>query len=227
MKKILVIAAHPDDEVLGLGGTIAKYAASGAEITLLIITDGSSSQYRGRADLDSIIENKKKETAAAAKILGITRIIYGGLPDMQLDMTPHIEINSVIEKAVGEYKPNTVFTHFYGDINKDHRCVYESTSVACRPFESQCVKKILLYSVPSSTEWSLPRAETAFMPNWYENIEGNSAQKKYQALECYKTELRDYPAPRSVRYLKNADSAEGNRVGLTAAESFMLVRNIE
>ena len=133
MKKILVIAAHPDDEVLGMGGTIAKMTAEGAEVHLLIVTDGSSAQYRANDNLKEIIENKKAETRACADILGIKSVIYGHQPDMKLDVTPHIQINAVIEEAVGSIGPDSVFTHFWGDVNVDHQNVYRSTLVAVRP----------------------------------------------------------------------------------------------
>lgn len=226
MDRVLVIAAHPDDEVLGMGGTIAKYAFAGAEIALLIVTDGSSAQYDGSGNIAAIIEKKKRETQDCASVLGISKIYYGGLPDMKLDVTPHIQVNAAIEKVVNEFKPNVVYTHFYGDVNKDHRCVYESTLVACRPVANQIVKKLFAYSVPSSTEWNIQNVNSAFMPNWYEDISGVFAQKKYEAFSKYKTELRDYPHPRSTEYLQQADIAEGLRVGLGATESFVLLRNI-
>ena len=226
MERVLVIAAHPDDEVLGMGGTIAKYAEQGAEIALLIVTDGSTSQYKDDPNLEKIIEEKKAETKACANVLGIKHIFYGNLPDMKLDVTPHVEVNRVIEGVIDEFQPSIVFTHFVGDVNKDHQCVYASTLVACRPVSEQCVKKLFLYAVPSSTEWNVQTASTAFLPNWYEDISGAYAEKKYKGLECYTTELRDYPHPRSVQYLRTADTAEGNRVGLLAAESFILLRNV-
>lgn len=226
MDRVLIIAAHPDDEVLGMGGTIAKYAAAGAQIALLIVTDGSSAQYQGSGDIAAVIEKKKKETEACAAILGIQSIYYGGLPDMKLDATPHIQINAAIEKVVEEFAPNIVYTHFYGDVNKDHQCVYESTLVACRPLAGQVVKRLFAYSVPSSTEWNVQREKTAFMPNWFEDISGGFAEKKYEAFAKYETELRPYPHPRSVEYLRETDIAEGLRVGLGAAESFVLLRNL-
>lgn len=226
MERVLVIAAHPDDEVLGMGGTIAKYAKRGDEVAVLIVTDGSMSQYRNDPRLQEILKEKKAETASCAAELGVRHIFYGDLPDMKLDITPHIEINRVIESTINNFKPSIVFTHFNGDVNKDHRMVYESTLVACRPVSEQCVKRIFLYSVPSSTEWNVQTATNVFLPNWYEDIKGELAEKKYKAMECYKTEMREYPHPRSIQYLRTADAAEGNRVGLLAAESFILLRSI-
>lgn len=225
-ERILVIAAHPDDEVLGMGGTIAKYSAQGAEVALLVVTDGCTSQYRNAPELLDIIKKKRIETNKSAATLGIKHVFYGELPDMKLDVTPHIEINAVIENVIDNFNPDTVFTHFWGDVNKDHRCVCESTIVACRPTPGQCVKKLYFYSVPSSTEWNVQTINNVFTPNWYEEICNDFAETKYKAMLCYETELREYPHPRSVKYLKTADIAEGNRVGLSAAESFILMRAV-
>ena len=227
MERVLVIAAHPDDEVLGMGGTIAKYVSKGDEVAILIVTDGSTSQYRNDPKLQEILSTKRVETSTCATVLGVKRVFYGGLPDMKLDVTPHIEINRVIENVITDFQPSIVFTHFSGDVNKDHRRVYESTLVACRPVSEQCVKRLFLYSVPSSTEWNVQTSSSAFLPNWYEDISGEFAEKKYKAMECYKTELRAFPHPRNIQCLRTADAAEGNRVGLLAAESFILLRSIE
>ena len=218
MKKVLVIAAHPDDEVMGLGGTI--------ECHLLIVTDGSSSQYRGSDHLGEIIEAKKIETKNCADMLGFRSIHYGELPDMKLDMIPHIVINQVIERVIDEVQPDTVFTHFWGDVNRDHQEVYKSTLVAVRPVMGQVVKELYCYRVPSSTEWTPNKADTMFMPNYFVNIE-KYAEQKYKAFACYSTELREYPHPRSVEYLRETDKAAGIRIGLLAAEEFVLLRKLD
>ncbi len=225
MKKVLVIAAHPDDEVLGMGGTIAKLTAEGKEVNVLIVTDGSSSQYRAADNLAEIIEAKKLETRRCADVLGVKDIYYGGLPDMKLDCTPHIEINQVIEQVVDKMKPDAVFTHFWGDVNADHQNVYKSTLVAVRPVMGQVVKELFCYSVPSSTEWTPNKEDTMFMPNMFVDIT-DVAERKYEAFSKYCTELRDYPHPRSVQYLREADKAAGIRVGLLAAEEFVLLRRL-
>ena len=225
MKKVLVIAAHPDDEVLGVGGTIAKLSAEGVECHLLIVTDGSSSQYRDSDHLHEIIEAKKLETKGCADLLGIKSIHYGELPDMKLDKTPHIVINQVIEKVIDEVQPDTVFTHFWGDVNRDHQEVYNSTLVAVRPVMGQVVRELYCYRVPSSTEWTPNKADTMFMANCFVDIE-KIAEQKYKAFACYSTELREYPHPRSVQYLREADKAVGLRVGLLAAEEFVMLRKL-
>lgn len=226
MKKVLVIAAHPDDEVLGVGGTIAKLSAAGVECHLLIVTDGSSSQYRDSDHLHEIIEAKKLETKGCADLLGFKSIHYGELPDMKLDKTPHIAINQVIEKVIDEVQPDTVFTHFWGDVNRDHQEIYHSTLVAVRPMMGQVVRELYCYRVPSSTEWTPNKADTMFMANYFVDIK-MFADQKYKAFACYSTELREYPHPRSVQYLREADKAVGIRVGLLAAEEFVLLRKLE
>lgn len=226
MKRILVIVAHPDDEVLGMGGTIAKYTSEGNQVAVLIVTDGSTAQYRDDPQLDKIINQKKKETENAARILGVTNIYYGGLPDMKLDVVAHTDINEVIENVVDEFNPDIVYTHFEGDVNKDHQCVYESVLVACRPVPGQTVKEVYSFSVPSSTEWNVQNSKNIFTPNIYEELSNENARKKYAAMEAYVTELREFPHPRSVETLKIIDQAVGLQVGMKKAEGFIAHRII-
>ena len=226
MNKILVIAAHPDDEVLGMGGTIAKLTSRGCEVNVLIVTDGSSSQYRDSDDLAKIIEDKKQETWACAQTLGVKNVYYGELPDMKLDTIPHITINKVIESAIEQLQPDTVFTHFWGDVNQDHVNVYKSTLVAVRPVMGQVVKELYCYRVPSSTEWTPSKADTMFMPNCFVDI-SEVAGRKYEAFGKYATELRDYPHPRSVQHLRELDVARGLEVGMGPTETFVLLRKLE
>ena len=225
VKKVLVIAAHPDDEVLGMGGTIAKLVNEGCEVNVLIVTDGSSSQYRDSDNLDQIIRAKKQETWACAEVLGVKQVYYGGMPDMRLDSTPHITVNKVIECFIDQLCPDTVFTHFWGDVNQDHVNVYHSTLVAVRPIKGQVVKELYCYRVPSSTEWTPMNSPTTFMPNVYVDIT-EFAEQKYEAFSQYHTELRAYPHPRSVEYLRICDKARGLQVGLQVAEEFVLLRKL-
>lgn len=226
MKNVLVISAHPDDEVLGMGGTIAKLVSNGCVVDYLIVTDGSSSQYRDSDHLAEIIAAKKKATRNCADILGIRNIYYGELPDMKLDTIPHIRINSIIEEVIDKVQPDTVFTHFWGDVNCDHQNVYKSTLVAVRPLMGMTVRELYCYRVPSSTEWTPNKADTMFMPNYFVDIE-KFAEQKYKAFACYSTELRDYPHPRSIQYLRETDKAAGLRVGLLSAEEFVLLRKLD
>ena len=143
---------------------------------------------------------------------------------MRLDVTEHVLVNQVIERVIYDFQPNIVFTQFYGDVNMDHQCVNRSTLVACRPVEGQCVKELYSYFVPSSSDWNVPSGAVAFLPNTFVDIDGKCAEKKYAAMACYATELRNYPHPRSIEALRVMDQANGVHVGVKAAECFMAHR---
>ncbi len=220
--RVLVIAAHPDDEVYGMGGTIAKLSSKGYDVYTLIITEGCTVQYKDNPEL---IEEKKKQALKANSCLGVKKVYFGDLPDMRLDSIEHIKINAVIEKIVRDIAPNIVYTHFYGDVNKDHKCVFESTMVAVRPVASQYVQEVYCYQVPSSTEWAANVTRSAFIPNVFEEISPFYEQKQ-QSILAYSTELREYPHPRSLEVVKVYDEALAKRNGLNLAEGFMLIRKV-
>lgn len=224
--KILVIAAHPDDEVYGMGGTIAKLSSLKHEVHVLIVTDGSTAQYRNDPNIEQIITNKKEEIENCATILGIRKVHFGMLPDMKLDSIAHIEINKVIEDVINDIKPVIVFTHFWGDVNQDHREVFKSTMVATRPVCGQVVKKVYCYNVPSSTEWAPQIPQHVYNPTCFVDIE-NFIDSKKKAIEAYQTEIRVYPHPRSVEYVNIADKYMGLSCGVNSAEGFIVVRDLE
>lgn len=223
--RILVIAAHPDDEVYGMGGTMAKLSAQGHEVHVLIVTDGCTAQYAGRPDLPEIVRKKRAEALEAGRILGIKEVHFGTFPDMRLDTVPHVELNRLIEETVDAFRPEAVYTHFYGDVNLDHQAVYRSTLVAVRPLPGQRVKELYCYRVPSSTEWSPQLAQTAFLPNTMVDISGFEEAKE-AALRAYQTETRAYPHPRSPQYVRETDRAWGLQWGLGPGEAFMCLRAI-
>lgn len=226
MKRVLVIAAHPDDEVYGMGGTIAKMAAQGHEVYVLIVTDGCTAQYAGRPDLPEIIEKKHAEALEANRLLGVKEVHFGPFPDMRLDTVPHVELNRLIEETVDAVQPDVVYTHFYGDVNLDHQIVYRSTLVAVRPVLGQCVRELYCYRVPSATEWSPQLEHIAFLPNVMTDISGFEDVKE-QALLAYQTEIRAYPHPRSPQYVRETDLVKGLEWGLGSAEAFLLLRQID
>lgn len=223
--KILVIVAHPDDEVYGMGGTIAKLSAQGHEVHTLIVTDGCTAQYAGCPNLREIIEKKHQEALEANTLLGVKQVHFGTFPDMRLDTVPHVEVNRLIEETVDAVKPDIVYTHFYGDVNLDHQMVYRSTLVAVRPVPGQCVHALYAYYVPSSTEWSPQLAHTAFLPNTMVDITEYTAQKE-AAILAYQTEIRHYPHPRAAQYVREMDHARGLQWGMGSSEVFLLLRQI-
>ena len=218
-KKVLVIAAHPDDEVLGVGATIPMLVKNGAEVHVLIFTDGSSVQYK---DDENILEHKFDEATLASKIMGATVLPRLDFPDMKLDTVPHVEKNQALDKIISEGAYDTVFVQNGSDINKDHFELFKSTAVACRPHPHQKVKKLLSYYVNSSTEWGNILNSETFKPNVFVDVT-NSIQVKLKAMEQYKTELRDYPHPRSIKALETSAAYFGNMVGYQYAEPFQLI----
>jgi LmbE family N-acetylglucosaminyl deacetylase len=220
--RVLVFAAHPDDEVLGMGGTIALHAGPlGDQVRIVCVTDGSSTQYPGDT---ATRERKNEEARAAAAELGVEDYVHLELPDMLLDTVPHVEVNAVVEEQLRAFAPRVVYTVF-PDINRDHRALFDSVAVATRPTPAQEVRRVLAYAPTSSVEWT-PEALGAFVPNWFVDITGTFAQK-LSAFAHYVTETRDYPHPRSERALRAHAEYFGAGAGFEYAEPFVLVRSRE
>jgi len=213
---ILIVAAHPDDEVLGCGGTIAKLASQGAEVATLIMTNGEPSRN----------ENIQLQANNASDILGSLSPRILDFPDQRLDCVPMQEIAAAVRNAVIDYEPEIVYTHFAGDLNKDHRLVFEATAIATRPTKRHRVRKLYSYHIPSSTEWAFGQLGT-FTPNVFVGIAGKPLDSKRQAMSQYTKEYMEFPHPRSPEALFAIASSWGSVAGLLAAEAFVLVRDID
>ena len=221
MNSILVVAAHPDDEVLGCGGYIAARAIAGDEVNIAFISDGVTSR-KDNLGL-SEIESRRNSARLAAKILGVNVVSFGDFPDNKLDSVPILEVINKIEGELEKVKPSIVVTHFGGDLNIDHRVVNQAVLTACRPISSQLVKQIMFFEVPSSTEWQVPIEGEAFVPNWYEDI-SKTLNLKIQALNMYEGEMRDWPHPRSIKGVEYLAHWRGATCGVDAAEGFVFGR---
>lgn len=216
-----MVAAHPDDEVLGCGGFIASKASSGAEVSVIFISDGVTSRAKNLGK--SEIETRRSAAKLAAEVLGIKNVHFGDFPDNQLDSVPILRIVQFIEGFANSLSPDTVLTHFGGDLNVDHRIVNQAVLTAFRPTPNQCVKNILFFEVPSSTEWQVPTEGEAFVPNWFEDISETLALK-IRALEMYEFEMRKWPHPRSIKGVEHLARWRGASCGVDAAEGFVLGR---
>ena len=222
MSRILVIAAHPDDEVLGMGGTIAMHATVHQDaVRIVCVTDGSSTQYPGD---EANRAQKEEEARAAAAELGVTDYVHLDLPDMRLDTLPHVDVNRVVEEQIRDFEPTTVYT-VHPDVNRDHRVLFDSVAVATRPVPGQSVRRVLTYAPTSSTEWT-PSALNWFVPNWFVDVT-STLDRKLASFGHYRTEARPYPHPRSERAIRAAAEFYGASCGCEAAEPFVLVRSIE
>lgn len=222
MNRVLVFAAHPDDEVLGMGGTIALHASvRGDAVRIVCVTDGSSSQYPGDQETRS---RKEEEARRAATELGVSDYVHLDFPDMRLDTLAHVDMNRIVEEHVRDFEPQIVFTP-QPDVNLDHRALFDSVAVASRPVPGQSVRRLLTYAPTSSTEWT-PAAVSWFIPNWFVDVT-ETLERKIAAFAHYGTEQRPYPHPRSERAIRSAAEFHGASCGCEYAEPFVLVRGLD
>ena len=219
-RRVLVIAAHPGDELLGPGATIARHVAAGDRCTIAIVADAGSARYD-----EPTIERVRDCARRAAGRLGVTDVRFGGLPDQALETVPLITINRWIERIAGEVRPEWIYTHHRGDLNRDHQLVAEAALTAFRPYAAPYVRRILSFETPSSTEWADPSPDRAFVPNVYVDVSAHLAAKLAAVAE-YETELRPAPHPRSVQALSTRAAYWGSVIGVAAAEPFVLLREI-
>ncbi len=219
MKNVLVVAAHPDDEVLGVGGTIPLIKEQGGNVSVVIVTDGSSTQY---ADDPDILARKQQHAEKANRILGTDELIQWDFPDMRLDTVEHCQLNQAFESLIHQQRFDTVFVQNGDDINMDHQLIYKSVMVATRPLPDQPVNQVLSYQVNSSTEWGGRTQNTIFCPNFFVDI-SRTLETKLAAMEVYEDELREYPHPRSIQALRQRAMVYGNEVGYESAEPFKLL----
>lgn len=227
-ESILVVAAHPDDEVLGCGGTIARHSEVGDKVHILIVAEGATSRQNHR-ERSAIIEELSDLTFSAQKassILKAANIELLDLPDNRLDSIDRLDLIKQIEERIQKYQPSTVYVHHSGDVNVDHRRIHEAVVTACRPTPGHPVRRLLSYEVASSTEWQPPGSAPYFQPNWFVDISAHWNLKK-QALEAYSSEMRPWPHSRSIDALEHLAKWRGAQVGVEAAEAFCLLRQVQ
>lgn len=224
-EKILVVAAHPDDEVLGCSGTIAKRIREGSSASTLILGEGVTSRdgERKREERKKDIEKLRKNARRANSIIGIKDIALFDFPDNRFDTVALLDIVKIVERTIKDVKPNVIFTHHYNDLNIDHRVTFNAVMTACRPSKGQLVRQIYSFDVPSSTDWNYP---STFNPNVFVDIR-STINKKIRAMSCYKSEMRPFPHPRSPEAIRTFGKYWGTRVGLICAEAFEAVRIIK
>jgi LmbE family N-acetylglucosaminyl deacetylase len=218
---ILVVAAHPDDEILGLGGTIARHASLGDLVTVAIIADNGIARYG-----DETVQTVRHCTREAAERIGISNLRFAGLADQVLDTLPILEITQWIEDVLREIQPQVIYTHHRGDINTDHQLVHKATLTAARPYSAPYVERIYCFETPSATEWAGPYPERFFVPNVHVDIT-DFLDIKLSAMTGYVTELCAFPHPRSLEALRARAAYWGSVIGVAAAEPFMLMREIQ
>ena len=227
-KIILVIAAHPDDEVLGCGASMAKWGSQGDQVHVLILAEGATSRSVMRSRQEHVEELSALGKAAqkAGEILGVASVTLMEFPDNRMDSVDRLEIVKAIENFVERYRPHTVVTHHAGDVNIDHRLTHEAVFTACRPQPTNPVKRLLAFEVPSSTEWTPSGSLPPFTPQHFEDI-SKTLPHKLRALDEYNSEMRSWPHPRSFQAVEHLARLRGASVGCEAAEAYMVMRSID
>jgi LmbE family N-acetylglucosaminyl deacetylase len=222
---VLVVAAHPDDEVLGCGGTIARLAQEGKDVTIAILGEGITSRYQDRSQADQeLVEALKKRSQQVADLLGAKDLFTYDLPDNRFDTVPLLDIIKIIEDLVEHVQPEMIYTHHNGDLNIDHVIVHRAVLTATRPQAGQPVKAIYAFEVPSSTEWAFDQF-SPFQPNVFVDISA-TLETKIEAMALYESEARPFPHPRSPKALRALARWRGSAAGVEAAEGFGVVRDV-
>jgi LmbE family N-acetylglucosaminyl deacetylase len=224
----LVVAAHPDDEVLGCGGSMARMADEGWDVHVLILAEGATSRSstRDRAAAGAELSALAASAQRAGAILGARSVELEAFPDNRMDGVELLDIVKRIEIAVERLRPQRVLTHHEGDLNVDHTVVHRAVATACRPLPGSSVSELLYFEVPSSTEWCTPNSTRAFEPSQFTDI-GATLARKLEALRAYGSEMRAFPHPRSIEAVEHLARWRGASVGRQAAEAFAVGRRIE
>lgn len=214
-RSVLVIAAHPDDEILGCGGTLRRHVVEGDTAHALIVCEGETLRYQGREV--GLAEHARQ----AAEIIGFASIELLGFRDQHLDASSLTDLIAPLEKKIRETRPQVIYTHFQGDLNRDHQIVAEAVAVASRPLETY-VEEVLGFETASSTEWNIVQR---FAPNQFVEI-SSTLEEKLRAMACYQSEVRHWPHPRSLESLRSRARYWGSCVLVDAAEAFVVYRRI-
>jgi len=221
-KSVLVVAAHPDDEVLGCGGTIARHVAEGDLVHVVFMADGVQSR---RMDGSEELQLRNQARDEALKILGVSECNVLDFPDNRMDSLPLLDVVQALEPIIKQVQPSRVYTHHHGDLNVDHRVTHQAVMTACRPVPGSSVREILAFEVMSSTEWATPSV-APFVPNAFVDI-SDYLPKKLEALAAYDMEMRPAPHSRCVTNIEALARHRGNCVGVEVAEAFEVIRVLE
>lgn len=226
-RNVLVVAAHPDDEILGVGGTVARHAGEGDRVHTLILAEGSTSRSdtRDRDAHGGTIDALKEAARAAARCLGAEPPRFAGLPDNRMDGLDLLDVVKHVEAAAAELSPAVIYTHHGGDLNIDHRITHQAVMTAFRPLPGVGPQAIYCFETLSATEWATPDVGPPFQPCHFVDIAAQLEAKR-RALACYTHEMRDFPHSRSIENVEYLARYRGGSVGVPAAEAFTVARQL-
>ena len=221
---ILVFAPHPDDEVIGCGGTITRHIAEGDRVYVCIVTRGKPPVYNHSPEiLEKLPHDLYAEIKESHSILGVKKTYYLQFPAVMLETVPRYELNGKISELVGSIKPDVIYIPHFGDMQKDHALTSEAVMVAARPKGNRVVQAVYSYETLSETEWNIPHLSNAFVPNVYVDI-SEFLNIKLEAMKCFRSQICEFPNPRSIEAITALARFRGSTMGADAAEAFMLIR---
>ncbi len=221
-----MVAAHPDDEVLGCGGTIARFAQEGDDVHIMLLGEGISSRYDHRSEADhETLRKLEADALAAGSLLGAESVVFEHLPDNRFDELPLLDIVKRVERRIAELHPQVIFTNHSGDLNVDHRATFQAVLTATRPVNGCTVRELYTFEVPSSTEWAFQQIQPAFKPNVFVDI-AMTIEAKVKGMQRYESEARLSPHPRSPEALRVISRRWGSVIGLEYVEAFEVVRAV-
>lgn len=225
--QVLCVVAHPDDETLVAGGTLARHAADGDEVTVLVLSDGVTSRYDDPEDAaaQEEIDRRLNRAHVACDRLGVDDLRVESFPDNQFDSVPLLELVKAVEAVVDKVDPDAVYTHHYGDLNVDHELTCRAVVTATRPLPDSGVDQVYAGETPSASEWSASSSRNAFRPTTFVEVT-DALDRKIEALEAYETETQEFPHPRSTGAVRRRCQVWGAKSGVKAAEPFELLRSV-
>jgi LmbE family N-acetylglucosaminyl deacetylase len=224
--KIIVVAAHPDDEVLGCGGVITRLAEEGHQVRVIILGEGITSRFDQRSQADpQLVKELHNHSRKAASLMGVAELDLHDFPDNRFDTVPLLDFVKIIEKSINQFEPQIIYSHHGGDVNIDHVITHRAVMTATRPVRKCPVKEIYAFEVPSSTEWAFGQFQSAFQPTVFVDISA-TLETKVKAMQFYESEARFFPHPRSPEALRVTAKRWGSVVGLEHTEAFELIRSV-
>lgn len=229
-KRIMIVAAHPDDELLGLGASMHKLIKDeGIKTHVVILGEGitSRSDVRDVEVWKDILEKHHQNMYSAASIIGYHSVKSYNFSDNRFDSHALLDIVKVIENEKEIFQPEIIFTHHGGDLNIDHQITFQAVMTATRPMQGECVKTVITFETPSATEWQASSDPRHFSPNMFIEVSEDDLQAKINAMSSYQFEVREFPHPRSSKALQILAQYRGYMVGRQLAEAFQIVRFIK
>ena len=228
-KKILVVASHPDDEILGIGGTLNKLVVNyNCTIKVVVLGEGLTSRNDSRniENFKNQLIKHKQNINKAKEFIGYQELSVYDLADNRFDTIPLLDIIKIIEKEKKKFQPSIIFTHHSGDVNIDHQKTFDAVYTACRPLKDEMVRTILTFETLSGTEWISPNEPKKFIPNLFISLSESNVKSKIDAMECYEFEKRSFPHPRSPKAIKIRAQMWGISIGEEYCEPFQIIRDI-